>query len=97
MFGCAIAANITYGAGILCRVYSWPDLLGSAPWILGSLGTVSLDVVIFLQVRQLMHACLDFRYLATRFHDHRLLRLASARHKHTAMPLDGGVTLLMQR
>ena len=51
MFGCAIAANVTYGAGILCRTYSWAELLASAPWILGSLGTVTLDVVIFLQVR----------------------------------------------
>ena len=50
MFGCAIAANVTYGAGILCRTYSLPALLASAPWILGSLGTVSLDVIIFLQV-----------------------------------------------
>ena len=50
MFGCAIAANVTYGAGILCRTYSLPSLLASAPWILGSLGTVSLDVIIFLQV-----------------------------------------------
>ena len=51
MFGCAIAANLTYGAGILCRAYSWAALLASAPWILGSLGTVALDVAIFLQVR----------------------------------------------
>ena len=51
MFGCAIAANVSYGAGILCRTYSWANLLASAPWILGSLGTVALDVVIFLQVR----------------------------------------------
>lgn len=50
MFGCAIAANVTYGSGILLRTYTWADLRASTPWILGSLGTVSLDVVIFCQV-----------------------------------------------
>ncbi|CAL8467091.1 g6627 [Coccomyxa elongata] len=49
MFGCAIAANVTYGSGILLRTYTWADLRASTPWILGSLGTVSLDVVIFCQ------------------------------------------------
>lgn len=38
------------GAGIMLRSYSWAELLGSAPWLLGSFGTVSLDIVIFLQV-----------------------------------------------
>ena len=50
MFGCAIAANVTYGSGILLRTYTWQALRASTPWILGSLGTVSLDVVIFCQV-----------------------------------------------
>ena len=38
------------GAGILLRSYSAAELLGSAPWLLGSLGTVALDMVIFVQV-----------------------------------------------
>ncbi len=50
MFGCAIAANVTYGSGILLRTYTWAELRASTPWILGSLGTVSLDVLIFCQV-----------------------------------------------
>ena len=50
MFMCAIAANVLYGGGILIRAYSWDVVVASAPWILGSLGTVGLDVVIFLQV-----------------------------------------------
>ena len=50
MFGCAICANITYGMGILLRTYSWHYLRASLPWILGSLGTVALDVCIFCQV-----------------------------------------------
>ena len=38
-------------AGILLRSYSAAELLGSAPWLLGSLGTVALDMAIFVQVR----------------------------------------------
>jgi hypothetical protein len=36
--------------GILLRSRSLAQLSGSAPWLLGSLGTVLLDIVIFLQV-----------------------------------------------
>lgn len=50
MFACAITANVCYGLGILIRAYSWEVIYSSAPWILGSLGTVSLDIVIFTQV-----------------------------------------------
>lgn len=50
MFACAITANVCYGLGILIRAYSWDVIYSSAPWILGSLGTVSLDIVIFAQV-----------------------------------------------
>jgi len=50
MFACAIAANCLYGGGILLRAYTWRDLVTSAPWLLGSLGTVILDFVIFSQV-----------------------------------------------
>lgn len=49
MFACAITANLCYGLGILIRAYSWQMVRSSAPWILGSLGTVSLDLVIFTQ------------------------------------------------
>ena len=52
MFGCAITANICYGASILLRSYGWADILSSSPWLLGSLGTVALDVTIALQVRR---------------------------------------------
>ena len=50
MFACAITANICYGLGIILRAYSWQVVWSSAPWLLGSLGTVSLDLVIFAQV-----------------------------------------------
>lgn len=49
MFACAITANICYALGILIRAYSWQVVRSSAPWILGSLGTVSLDLIIFTQ------------------------------------------------
>ena len=49
MFACAITANILYGGGILMRTYAWADIVTSAPWLLGSLGTVFLDLVIFSQ------------------------------------------------
>lgn len=40
-----------YGLGILLRTYSWEELRGSGPWLLGSLGVVILDILISLQVR----------------------------------------------
>lgn len=57
MFACAITANICYGLGILIRANNWDVVRSSAPWILGSLGTVTLDLVIFTQVMSiLLHA-----------------------------------------
>ena len=53
MFLCAIAANSLYGASILIRSYTWPELRSSLPWLIGSLGTVALDAAIFLQWRLL--------------------------------------------
>mmetsp|Transcript_11659 Transcript_11659/g.35002 ORF Transcript_11659/g.35002 Transcript_11659/m.35002 type:complete len:373 (-) Transcript_11659:485-1603(-) len=49
MFLCAISANTSYGLGILLRTYSWEELRGSGPWLLGSLGVVILDILISLQ------------------------------------------------
>ena len=53
MFVCAMAANSLYGASILIRSYTWPELRSSLPWLIGSLGTVLLDLTIFLQARML--------------------------------------------
>ncbi len=53
MFGCAIAANSLYGASILLRSASWAELRSSLPWLVGSLGTVALDLGIFVQSRVL--------------------------------------------
>ena len=46
-----VRSRLHAGAGILLRSYSGAELLGSAPWLLGSLGTVALDMAIFVQVR----------------------------------------------
>ena len=50
MFLCAIAANTLYGLSIVVRADSLASLKSSAPWLLGSLGTVALDTTIFAQV-----------------------------------------------
>jgi hypothetical protein len=50
MFCTAIAANSLYGSSILLRSYTMKDLLSALPWLLGSLGCIGLDVIIFLQV-----------------------------------------------
>lgn len=49
MFFCAIAANTLYGLSIVLRAYSMASLRSSAPWLIGSLGTVALDTTIFIQ------------------------------------------------
>ncbi|KAL6775749.1 hypothetical protein ACKKBG_A18340 [Auxenochlorella protothecoides x Auxenochlorella symbiontica] len=49
MFFVAVGANLTYGASILVRAHDWPEVRGALPWLIGSLGTVALDVAILLQ------------------------------------------------
>ncbi|GAB4820511.1 hypothetical protein N2152v2_007557 [Parachlorella kessleri] len=49
MFLFAMAANTLYGFSILVRAYSLASLQSSAPWLVGSLGTVALDTTIFMQ------------------------------------------------
>ena len=51
MFLCAMCANLLYGAGILIRCPDWPTFWSSLPWLLGSLGTVGLDLTIYAQYR----------------------------------------------
>lgn len=51
MFLCAIAANSCYGASILIRSTTWAELRSSLPWLIGSLGTVFLDLTIYGQSR----------------------------------------------
>ncbi|KDD71797.1 hypothetical protein H632_c4382p0, partial [Helicosporidium sp. ATCC 50920] len=49
MFLVAICANTTYGMSILVRARDWPAVRSSLPWLIGSLGTVLLDVTILAQ------------------------------------------------
>lgn len=49
MVTCAIMANLTYGTAIMMRTYSWQDFAAKAPWLLGSVGTVSLDFALLIQ------------------------------------------------
>jgi solute carrier family 66 (lysosomal lysine-arginine transporter), member 1 len=49
MFLCAISANLCYGLGLLLRARSADEFFSSLPWVLGSLGTVAMDVIILVQ------------------------------------------------
>jgi hypothetical protein len=43
--------NATYGLGILCHSLEREYLITNLPWLIGSLGTMVEDGVIFLQFR----------------------------------------------
>lgn len=43
--------NATYGAGILCHSQEKEYLLKTLPWLIGSLGTMIEDGIIFFQFR----------------------------------------------
>ena len=63
MFLCAIAANSFYGGGIIIRTYDWETFWNSLPWLLGSLGTVGLDVTIYLQVCAMSSPCRSYYFV----------------------------------
>ena len=48
MISCAVMENLTYGVAILMLITSWVDLFHKLPWLLGSLGRVSLDIIILM-------------------------------------------------
>lgn len=49
MFLCAITGNVAGAAGILVRLESTQGFLWQLPWLLGMLGTVTMDAVIASQ------------------------------------------------
>ena len=49
MFAMAAAANMCTGAGILLRTFTLQELADQGPWLAGSLGTITLDMVILAQ------------------------------------------------
>ena len=50
MFGAIVTANLLYVAGILVRADALSDVTTAAPWLLGTVGTIFLDMTIFYQV-----------------------------------------------
>lgn len=52
MFMMAVCANICTGTGIALRTFNMEQLRQQAPWIMGSLGTVTLDMIILWQSRR---------------------------------------------
>lgn len=49
MFIMAVCANLCTGTGIILRTFTLEELKEQLPWIIGSLGTISLDMVILWQ------------------------------------------------
>ncbi|KAJ5678708.1 hypothetical protein N7462_006952 [Penicillium macrosclerotiorum] len=47
----SLLGNLTYGAGILCHSTEKEYVMTNLPWLIGSLGTMVEDVVIFIQFR----------------------------------------------
>jgi len=43
--------NLTYGASILCHSIEKDYVMTNLPWLIGSLGTMVEDAVIFVQFR----------------------------------------------
>lgn len=43
--------NLTYGISILCHSLEKEYLIANLPWLIGSLGTMVEDGIIFLQFR----------------------------------------------
>ncbi|KAI8109139.1 hypothetical protein M9435_005553 [Picochlorum sp. BPE23] len=49
MFLFAVCANLFYGVSVILRSSTKEEFMSSLPWLIGSLGTVSLDFVILMQ------------------------------------------------
>ncbi|KAF9892719.1 hypothetical protein FE257_001121 [Aspergillus nanangensis] len=47
----SLMGNLTYGAGILCHSTEKNYIITNTPWLIGSLGTMVEDVIIFVQFR----------------------------------------------
>ena len=45
----SVLGNATYGAGILCHSTEKEYFLTNLPWLIGSLGTMVEDAIIFVQ------------------------------------------------
>ena len=47
----SLMGNATYGLGILCHSLERDYLITNTPWLVGSLGTMVEDAIIFVQFR----------------------------------------------
>ncbi|KAA8644808.1 hypothetical protein EYZ11_009332 [Aspergillus tanneri] len=47
----SLMGNLTYGAGILCHSTEKNYVVTNIPWLIGSLGTMIEDIIIFIQFR----------------------------------------------
>ncbi|TVY54986.1 putative vacuolar amino acid transporter [Lachnellula suecica] len=47
----SLMGNLTYGASILCHSLEKDYVLTNLPWLIGSLGTIAEDAIIFMQFR----------------------------------------------
>ena len=47
----SLMGNATYGLGILCHSLERDYLITNTPWLIGSLGTMVEDAIIFVQFR----------------------------------------------
>ena len=43
--------NLTYGLSILCHSMEREYIMTNLPWLIGSLGTIAEDVIIFVQFK----------------------------------------------
>jgi hypothetical protein len=55
MFLCAICGNMLGGCGIVVRLSSVSEMVWQLPWLVGMLGTVSMDVVLAWQAYHSKH------------------------------------------
>jgi len=47
----SLMGNATYGASILCHSLERDYVMLNLPWLIGSLGTIAEDAIIFVQFR----------------------------------------------
>jgi hypothetical protein len=49
MFLAAILGNTSYALGVILRMTSWQQVMGTLPWMVGSVGTIACDITILVQ------------------------------------------------
>lgn len=101
MFMMAVCANLCTGTSIILRTFTWVELKEQLPWIIGSLGTISLDMVILWQSRvysrnaeagqQQQGAVVDGGVVRHHHHHHHHHRVGDHQHPlHTAVDMPDG-------